>query len=352
VRCDDCQSKPAGESQYCECCGKRVPAHEEKGADDTTTLAAPAPDAAPPVSEAKPAPVVTPGERPILSVTAHESTRTRSMLVAAASIAIVAAIGFPLGTYWRGRNEAHPTATEQAPPKTVVSQPAVAERREEKIAKAPAAARGRAEAKSAKSVKPAAAAQRHEAPAPKKAERPSTKAPLVAKAAAKPLSPQPKPASPQPKPSAAPKAVRPVTTPAPQAAPVVASNPAPAPVVEEAPPAPVAVPTPAPEPAPPMGRFFEMRHVSQWPQVTARVEPQVPEELKNRQLNEIVIVRVLVSQAGHPSLVNVLRGSKAGPVLDDAVVAAVKQWNFTPALKDGAAVSCFYHVGVPVGRTN
>ena len=95
-----------------------------------------------------------------------------------------------------------------------------------------------------------------------------------------------------------------------------------------------------------------MRQVNELPQVTSRVEPQVPEDLRNRPLNEIVIIRVLVSQAGHPALVHVLRGSKAGPVIDDAVVAAVKQWSFTPARKDGEAVSCFYHVGVQVSRTN
>ena len=95
-----------------------------------------------------------------------------------------------------------------------------------------------------------------------------------------------------------------------------------------------------------------MRQVNELPQVTSRVEPQVPEDLRNRPLNEIVIIRVLVSQAGHPALVHVLRGSKAGPVIDDAVVAAVKHWSFTPALKNGEAVSCFYHVGVQVSRTN
>jgi TonB family protein len=63
-----------------------------------------------------------------------------------------------------------------------------------------------------------------------------------------------------------------------------------------------------------------------------------------------VIVRVLVSQTGHVSLVNVLRRSKTGVALDDAVVAAVKQWTFSPARKRGEAVSCWYHVGVPIQR--
>ena len=50
-----------------------------------------------------------------------------------------------------------------------------------------------------------------------------------------------------------------------------------------------------------------------------------PDELRG-QLNEVVIVRVLVTQAGQPLMVNLLRKSKAGASLDDAIVAAVKQW--------------------------
>jgi periplasmic protein TonB len=316
---------------------------------DTTTLSAPAVDAAPAVSEEKPAPAASPSERPILSVPAHGSSRTRSVVVAAASVAIVAAIGFPLGTYWLGRNEVHPTAAEQAPSKKVVSQPAVAERREKarRVAKAPVAQRH--EAQSKKAVKQSTTPKRPVAtPAPQVAKNNVATNRAPAPAQAKPAPEQPKPAPAQA------TAVRATTVPAPQAVPVVAANPAPAPAVEEAPaPEQVAAAVTAPEPPPaPMGRFFEMRQVSELPQVTYRVEPQVPEDLKNRPLNEIVIVRVLVSQAGHPALVNVLRGSKAGPVIDDAVVAAVKQWSFSPARKDGEAVSCFYHVGVSVGRTN
>ena len=84
--------------------------------------------------------------------------------------------------------------------------------------------------------------------------------------------------------------------------------------------------------------------------MATRVEPQVPDDLRDRQLNEVVIVRVLVTQAGQPLMVNLLRKSKAGASLDNAIVAAVKQWTFVPARKRGEAVSCWFHVGVPVSR--
>jgi protein TonB len=119
------------------------------------------------------------------------------------------------------------------------------------------------------------------------------------------------------------------------------------------PPAPVAAPEPKPEPpAAPVGPFFEQRDVNEVPRVATRVEPQVPDDLRDRQLNEVVIVRVLVTQAGQPLTVSLLRKSKAGASLDNAIVAAVKQWTFVPARKRGEAVSCWYHVGVPVSKAN
>jgi protein TonB len=121
----------------------------------------------------------------------------------------------------------------------------------------------------------------------------------------------------------------------------------------EALPAPVAAPEPKPEPpAPALGPFFELRDVNETPRVATRVEPQVPDELRDGQLNEVVIVRVLVTQAGQPLMVNLLRRSKAGASLDSAIVAAVKQWTFVPAKKGGEAVSCWYHVGVQVSRAS
>jgi protein TonB len=118
-------------------------------------------------------------------------------------------------------------------------------------------------------------------------------------------------------------------------------------------PAPVAAPEPKPEPpAAPIGPFFETRDVNEAPKVATRVEPIVPDDLRDRQFNEVVIVRVLVTQAGQPSMVNLLRKSKAGASLDNAIINAVKQWTFAPAKRRGEAVSCWYHVGVPVARTN
>ena len=95
-------------------------------------------------------------------------------------------------------------------------------------------------------------------------------------------------------------------------------------------PAPVAAaPAPAKAATPPDGPFFELAQVDRPPQVASRVEPHLPADLAITK--EIVIARVLVSQAGHPVLVRLLRPSKSGPGLDAAVIAAVQQWTFSPA---------------------
>jgi TonB family protein len=168
-----------------------------------------------------------------------------------------------------------------------------------------------------------------------------------------PLKPVPPPARAQrvaAKPAPAAKPVR-VSAPAREAsvAPAVnraTSAPASAPVAQEV----VAAAPTRPEPAAAAGPFFETKDVNESPRVAARVEPRLPVDLKARSINEVVIVRALVSQSGHPSRVSLLRRSKAGPELDDVVVATVNQWTFSPAKKKGEAVSCWLNFGVQVGQ--
>jgi TonB family protein len=84
--------------------------------------------------------------------------------------------------------------------------------------------------------------------------------------------------------------------------------------------------------------------------VATRVEPRLDDDVVKRYPKDVVVVRVLVSQAGHPFRVSLLRRSLGGRPVDDAVVAAVSAWTFSPAKKRGEAVSCWMNVGVAVGR--
>jgi TonB family protein len=166
----------------------------------------------------------------------------------------------------------------------------------------------------------------------------------AAPAAVVPVEPQPDPASPAAggsrKPGVAPspgprKAVDPrspvTSTPPPDAAPAAAA----------------AVNVPRPKP---VGQLFQPSEVNEAPRVMRRIEPRIPAALRGRKLDEIVVVRALVSKEGLPSRVTLLRRSKAGASLDDAVVAAVNQWSFTPALKEGEPVNSWFNFAVPVSR--
>jgi len=269
-----------------------------------------------PAKAPKPAVV---SKRPIVSAPSHR--RTRAMMLAAAVVVMVAAIFVPQAARWLGIQRPQQTAREGEPehPTPVAEKVTVAKRR--------------AAPRNTLSAAEASTKGRESTPA---APQAAASARLKGTTSARPPGDQPNPSTRQ---------VAAVVAPGPATearAPVVAP-PRQVPVAAE--------PQRSIEREAPIGRFFEPTDVDQSPQIATRVEPRLP-DLPVRAVNDVVVVRVLVSQTGHPFRVNLLRRSKVGRSLDDAVVAAVTQWTFAPARKRGEAVSCWYNIGVPLGQAN
>jgi protein TonB len=168
----------------------------------------------------------------------------------------------------------------------------------------------------------------------------------VAAAVVKPPRPQP-PANKTVRSAAAPKTVRPSNATNGAAAPVIASATTEvAPVAPPLPPSPPPViETPSVVPQPPVGRLFESSDVDEAPRIATRVEPQLSADFAQG-ASDVVVVRILVSHTGHPFRVNLLRRSRYGANVDEAVLAAVRRWTFSPARRHGEAVSCYYNFGV------
>lgn len=256
-----------------------------------------------------PAPVI---RRPIVASPPPPQKRTRTPMMVALAAVIVFAIGAAEGARRLGYQWPSRMATPEEQP--VEPMPAVegggAAKRPETSPENPVATKVVAE-KRASARAPLQAATRPKAKIPNSAAQQAEAVPVVAP-------------------------VRAPVTPAPVAtvSPVVA----------------VAEPQRVPEP--PSGRFFERSDVDEVPRIVTRVEPRLPSDLAARASNAIVIVRVLVSRIGHPFHVSVLRGSMLGRATDDAVVAAVAQWTFSPAKKRGEPVNCWYNIGVPLNHAN
>jgi protein TonB len=274
-----------------------------------------------------------------VAAVASSPRRTSPVRTIGAAIAVlvaVVALGLPLSKLWLGGQETSAFIRQDQPKppvKQATASPAEREAAPAAVATSSTVTRAAAE--------PSAPATVQAAPKVPAAKIPPVALKVSPAATSRTATAKVPPKS--AKPTGSMRLAGPVTAPAPVAA---------APVPEVAP-APVAAPEPKPEAlAAPVGPFFETRDVNETPRIASKVEPQVPDDLRDRPLNEIVIVRVLVTQAGQPHIVNLLRRSKAGPSLDDAIVAAVRQWSFVPARKRGEPVSCWYHVGVPVNRAN
>jgi serine/threonine-protein kinase len=136
------------------------------------------------------------------------------------------------------------------------------------------------------------------------------------------------------------------------AAPVAASTPTPAPEpVPSATPRPARVkakvePTPEPTLAPAVvaapalpveGALVEMDASVTPPVKLSGASAPYPEKARRGKVYGTVAVSMIINAHGEPTELGI--AESAGDVLDEAVVAAVRTWRFTPATKDGVKVS-------------
>ena len=92
--------------------------------------------------------------------------------------------------------------------------------------------------------------------------------------------------------------------------------------------------------------FGERVHVEELPEAITKVPPSYPDAAREARVQGTVLVQALVLEDG---TVGECRVVQSVPGLDDAAVAAVRQWIFRPARNKGAAVA--FWVAVPVRFT-
>jgi TonB family protein len=80
------------------------------------------------------------------------------------------------------------------------------------------------------------------------------------------------------------------------------------------------------------------------PSVTRRVEPMYPVDARRDRISGIVILEVLVDKSGTVRDAVVLKDLPGG--LGDSALAAVKQWVFQPATRNGEAVDVIFNLTV------
>ena len=66
-----------------------------------------------------------------------------------------------------------------------------------------------------------------------------------------------------------------------------------------------------------------------------RVDPEYPALARMARVSGVVILQATVDEEGNVRDIKILRGH---PLLNDAVVAAVRQWKYTPTLLNGEPV--------------
>jgi len=80
------------------------------------------------------------------------------------------------------------------------------------------------------------------------------------------------------------------------------------------------------------------------PQLVKRVDPVYPREARQSGISGAVILEVLVDEEGNVADIEVIRSESS--MLNDAAVAAIKQWQYAPYIKNGKPVRISFTVTV------
>ena len=95
------------------------------------------------------------------------------------------------------------------------------------------------------------------------------------------------------------------------------------------------------------GDLVEIGQVSRPPQATKIVKPETTTLARSRKVSGTVLVRVLVDENGRAVEATVYRDTTPKVGLGDTSLSAVKQWEWTPATKDGVKVKTWIVVPIP-----
>ena len=93
-------------------------------------------------------------------------------------------------------------------------------------------------------------------------------------------------------------------------------------------------------------QYGEYVYVEELPEAITKIQPEYPDIARQSNMEGTVLVQALVGKDGRVKDTKVV---KPVPVVDDAAVAAVKQWVFKPALSNNKPVAVW--VAVPVRFT-
>lgn len=92
------------------------------------------------------------------------------------------------------------------------------------------------------------------------------------------------------------------------------------------------------------GRWARLEAPIQAPVVVTRVEPRYPEDYRRAGVAGIVILEAAISDTGNVENVGVIKS--VAPGLDMAAAAAVREWKFRPATRNGKPVPVLFNLTI------
>jgi protein TonB len=94
--------------------------------------------------------------------------------------------------------------------------------------------------------------------------------------------------------------------------------------------------------APDYNKTFNPSQVNVKARILSRPEPQYTEEARKNQVSGTVVLRAVFSSSGQVTNIRAVSGLPNG--LTERAIAAARQIRFTPAMKDGHAVSQYIQI--------
>jgi TonB family protein len=89
-------------------------------------------------------------------------------------------------------------------------------------------------------------------------------------------------------------------------------------------------------------RIFNPREVTQKARIVSKPEPQYTEEARRNQISGTVVLKAVFSSSGQVTNIRAVNGLPFG--LTERAITAARQIRFTPAMKDGRAVSQYIQI--------